>query len=152
MRKLILSIFPQFLEGSPPMSPPSGDYSKSCSNLTRYILSKMKENFKKHKNVKTTKQFAEKIKKVWTGVLEENFVLSLINRPEIEVKYDIDNRMSNWKVQMESYMEDILQEFCGVIEADFKRKDSNLDALLTTLQEELEVNSHTANHKEVKNF
>ena len=127
MRKLILSIFPQLLEGSPPVSPPSGDYSKSCSNLTRYILSKMKENFKKHKNVKTTKQFAEKIKKVWTGVLEENFVLSLINRPEIEVKYNIDNRMSNWKVQMESYMEDILQEFCGVIEADFKKKTQILN-------------------------
>ena len=87
----------------------------------------MKENFKKHKNVKTTKQFAEKIKKVWTGVLEENFVLSLINRPEIEVKYNIDNRMSNWKVQMESYMEDILQEFCGVIEADFKKKTQILN-------------------------
>ena len=127
MRKLILSIFPQLLEGSPPVSPPSGDYSKSCSNLTRCILSKMKENFKKHKNVKTTKQFAEKIKKVWTGVLEENFVLSLINRPEIEVKYNIDNRMSNWKVQMESYMEDILQEFCGVIEADFKKKTQILN-------------------------
>lgn len=49
-------------------------------------------------------------------------------------------------------MEDILQEFCGVIEADFKIKDSNPDDLLTTLQEELEVNSHTANHKHVKNF
>ena len=54
--------FPQLLEGSPPMPPPSGDYSRSCSSLTRYILRKMKENFKKHKNVKTIKQFAEKIK------------------------------------------------------------------------------------------
>ena len=45
--------FPPMHEGSPPMSPPSGDYSKSCSNLTRYILSKMKANFEKYSNAQT---------------------------------------------------------------------------------------------------
>ena len=51
-------------------------------------------------------------------------MLSLINSAEIQVKYDIDNQMSNFKVKMESYMEDILEKFCGEIEADFKAKTS----------------------------
>ena len=71
--------FPHLFEGSPPNSPPSGDYSESCSNLTRYILCKMKANFEKYNNAQTLQEFAEKIKVVWNGVLEENFVLSLIN-------------------------------------------------------------------------
>ena len=47
---------------------------------------------------------------IWNGVLEENFLLSLINSAEIQVKYDEDNSMSNWKVAMESYMEVVLEE------------------------------------------
>ena len=143
--------FPQLFEGSPPMSPPSGDYSKACSNLTMYLLSKMRTNFEKHKYAQTLQAIAEKIKVVWNGVLEENFVLSLINSAEIQVKYDIDNHMSNWKVKMESYMEDILENSCCAIEADFKAKDPS-PGLLTTLKDELEVNSHATNNEQVENF
>ena len=143
--------FPQLLEGSPPMSPPSGDYSESCSNLTTYILSKMKANFEKYNNAQTLQEFAEKIKAVWNGVLEENFVLSLINSAEIQVKYDIDNQMSNWKVKMESYMEDILEKFRGEIEADFKAKDLT-PGLLRAKKEQLEVESHATSTEQMKNF
>ena len=143
--------FPQLLEGSPPMSPPSGDYSVSCLNLTSYILSKMKTNFEKYNNAQTLQEFAEKIKVAWNGVLEENFVLSLINSAEIQVKYDIDNQMSNWKVKMESYMEDILENFCGEIEADFKAKDLT-PGLLRTKKEQLEVESHATSTEQMKNF
>ena len=62
--------FPQFLEGSPPMSPPSRDYSESCSNLTSYIITKMQENFEKYKKAHTFQELAEKIELVWKGVLE----------------------------------------------------------------------------------
>ena len=54
--------FPQLLEGSSPMSPPSGDYSESCSNLTRYVLRKMKANFEKYNNAQTLQEFAEIVK------------------------------------------------------------------------------------------
>ena len=74
--------FPALLQGSP-MYPPSDNYGESCSNLTRYILSKMKRNFEKYNNAQTLQEFAEKIKVVWNGVLEENFVLSLRNSWEI---------------------------------------------------------------------
>ena len=114
--------FPQLLEGSPPMSPPSRDYSESCSNLTSYIITKMQENFEKYKKSHTFQEFAEKVELVWKGVLEENFVLSLINIAEIQVKYDIDNQMNHWKLAMESYMENILERFCGEIKANFKAK------------------------------
>ena len=60
---------------------------------------------------------------MWKGILEENFVLSFSNNVRIEVQYNIDNQMSNWRVKMESYMEDILEKFCGDIKADFKAKD-----------------------------
>ena len=143
--------FPQLFEGSPPMSPPSADYSKACSNLTIYLLSKMKTNFEKYKNAQTLERIAEKIKLVWNGVLEENFVLSLINSAEIQVKYDIDNHMSNWKVNMESYMEDILENFCRAIEADFKAKNPN-PCLLEKLKDELEVESYATNIEQVGNF
>ena len=82
------------------MSPPSGNYSEACSNLTNCILDKMQENFERFNNAQTLQEFAEKIKLVWNGVLEENFVLSLINSAEIQVKYDIENQMSNWKVKI----------------------------------------------------
>ena len=143
--------FPQLLEGSPPMSPPNGDYSKSCSNLTRYILSKMKTNFENYNHAQTLPEFAEKIKFVWNGVLEENFVLSLNNTAEIQVKYDIDNQMSNWKVKMESYMEDIFENFCGEIEADFKAKKQT-PGLLSNKKMQLEVESHTANNEQMEDF
>ena len=143
--------FPQLLEGSPPMSPPNGNYSKSCSNLTRYILSKMKINFEKFNNAQSLLEFAEKIKAVWNAVLDENFVLSLINGAEIQVKYDIDDQMSNWKVKMESYMEDILEIFCREIEADFKAKEI-IQEFLRTKKELLEVNSHVINNEQMKNF
>ena len=77
------------------MSPPSSNYSEACSNLSNYILDKMQENFERFNNAQTLQEFAEKTKLVWNGVLEENFVLILINSAEIQVKYDIDNQMSN---------------------------------------------------------
>ena len=60
--KNVIFHFPQLFEGSSPVSPPSGDYSESCSNLTSYNLSKIKENFKKYNNVQTLQKLAEKNK------------------------------------------------------------------------------------------
>ena len=143
--------FPQLLEGAPPMSPPSGNYSEACSDLTSYVLNKMQENFESFNNAQTLQEFAEKIKLVWNGVLEENFVLSLINSAEIQVKYDIDNQMSNWKVKMESYMEGVLEKFCKEVEADFKAKEPNTN-LLRIKQEQIEMESHDINNEEKKSF
>ena len=143
--------FPQLLEGAPPMSPPSGNYSEACSDLTNYVLNKMQENFERFNNAQTLQEFAEKIKLVWNGVLEENFVLSLINSAEIQVKYDIDNQMSNWKVKMESYMEGVLEKFCKEVEADFKAREPNTN-LLKIKQEQIEMESHAINNEEKKSF
>ena len=143
--------FPQLLEGAPPMSPPSGNYSEACSDLTNYVLNKMQENFERFNNAQTLQEFAEKIKLVWNGVLEENFVLSLINSAEIQVKYDIDNQMSNWKVKMESYLEGVLEKFCKEVEADFKAKEPNTN-LLKIKQEQIEIESHVINNEEKKSF
>ena len=143
--------FLQLFEGAPPMSPPSSNYSEACSNLTNYILDKMQENFERFNNAQTLQEFAEKIKLVWNGVLEENFVLSLINSAEIQVKYDIDNQMSNWKVKIESYMEGILEKFCKEVMAHFKAKEPT-ENLLRIKQEQLEMQSHTINNEQRKNF
>ena len=56
---------------------------------------------------KRCKNLQKKIKDVWNRLLEENFVPRLINNAEIQVKYDVDNQMSNWKMKVGSYMEDI---------------------------------------------
>ena len=63
------------------------------------------------------------MKVVLQGVLGENFVLSLINSMEIQVKYNIDNEMCNWKAKMESDLGDILENFFSEIKANFKGKD-----------------------------
>ena len=143
--------FPQLFEGAPPMSPPSGDYSVACSNLTNYILDKMQEIFERFNNAQTLQEFAGKVKLVWNGVLEENFVLSLINSAEIQVKYDIDNQMSNWKVKMESYMDGVLEKFCKEVGADFKAKEATTN-LLRLKQEQIEIESHTINNEQRKIF
>ena len=143
--------FPQLFEGAPPMSPPSSYYSEACSSLTDYILDKMQENFEKFSNAQTLQEFAEKIKLVWNGVIEENFVLSLINSAEIQVKYDIDNQMSHWKVKLESYMEGVLEKFCREVMADFKAKTATAN-LLRIKQEQLEIQSHTINNEQRKSF
>ena len=136
--------FPQLLEGSPPMSPPSGDYSESCSNLTSYIVTKMQDNFVKYKKAQTFQEFAAKVQLIWKGVLDENFVLSLINSAEILVRYDIDNQMNHWKLTMENYMENYLESFCGEIKANFKAKESSPD-ILRKKREQLEKESHATN-------
>ena len=143
--------FPQLFEGAPPMSPPSGNYSEACSNLTNYILDKMQEKFEIFNNAQTLQQFAERIKLVWNGVLEENFVLSLINSAEIQVKYYIENQMSNWKVKMESYMECVLENFSKEVGADFKAK-KRTENLLKIKQEQLQIESHVINSEQEKNF
>ena len=143
--------FPQLSEGSPPMSPPNSNYSGTCSNLTNYIFDKMQENFERFNNAQTLQEFAEKIKLNWNGVLEENFVLSLINSAEVQVKYDIDNQMSHWKVKMESYMEGVLEKFCKEVMADFKAKKPATN-LLTLKQEQLEMQSQTINNEQRKSF
>ena len=121
--------FPQLFEGAPPMSPPNGKYSKSCSDLTEHIFNKMKENFERVNNPQTLRGFAEKVKLVWKGVLEENFVLSLRNSTEIQVKYDVDNLQSKWKVEMESSMENVLEKLSREVEADFKANQTTPDLL-----------------------
>ena len=134
--------FPQLFEGAPPMSPPSRKYSKSCSDLTEHILNKMKENFERIKNPQTLRSFAEKVKLVWKGVLEENFVLSLTNSTEIQVKYDVDNLQSKWKVEMESSMENVLEKLLREVEADFKAKQTTQDLLKKKIEElKTELNS-----------
>ena len=143
--------FPNLLEESPPMSPPSGGYSKACSDLTTYLLFKMEKKFEKDKKAQTFETIAERIKRVWNGVLQENFVLSLINCAEIQVKYDIDNYMSNWKVKMESHMEDVLEDFYRAIEADFKAKNPT-PGLLAELKVDLEVKSHAINNEQKEDF
>ena len=52
---------------------------------------------------------------------------------------------------MESYMEDILEKFCGEIEADFKAKDVT-PGLLRTKIEQLEVESRAASTEQEKKF
>ena len=42
---------------------------------------------------------------------------------EIQVKYNIDNEMCNWKAKMESDLGDILENFFSEIKANFKGKD-----------------------------
>ena len=143
--------FPQLFEGAPPMSPPSGNYSGVCSSLTSYILDKMEENFKRFNSTQTLQEFGEKVKLVWNGVLEENFVLSLINSTEIQVKYDIENQMSNWKVKIENYMECILEKFSKEVAANFKAKKPTPN-LLTIKQQQLETESHAINSEQRKNF
>ena len=99
---------------------------------------------------KRCKNLQKKIKAVWKGMLKENFVLSHSNSAENQVKYDIDNQMSNWKFKMECYMGDILGKFCGEIEADFKAKDLT-PGILRAKKEQLEVESHATSTEQMKN-
>ena len=143
--------FPQLFEGAPPMSPPSGNYSKSCSDLTSHILNKMKEKFERINNLQTLGDFAEKVKLVWKGVLKENFVLSLRNSTEIQVKYDADNLQSKWKVEMESSMENILEKLSREVEADFKAKQTTQD-LLKKRKEKLKTELNSAHNERKERF
>ena len=143
--------FPPFLEGGAPMSPPSGDYSLSCLNLRSYILNKMEKQGRRLNHLQTFRSFAKKVEIIWNGVLEENFVLSLRNSAEIKVKYDVDNCMSSWKVAMESYMEVVLEELSGEVEAEFKAKEPSID-LLSTINTRLNTESYFSYNKQKKEF
>ena len=143
--------FPQFLEGHPSMSLPSGKYSQSCFDLTSHILNKMEAHFKQFNDLQTLTSFAKKVKLVWNGVLEENFVLSLINSAEIQVKYDLDNCKSNWKVKMESYMEDVVEKLSGTIEADFKAKEPTHN-LLSRIKDRIRTESLSINDTQKEIF
>ena len=127
--------FTQLLEGAQCMSPPSQGYSSCCSSMVSYVLSKMHGNFKKTKITQTFIQFSEKVERVWDGVLQENFVFSFINSAEIQVKYKIDDFLSIWRWNVESFAEDSVEEVSREIQAHFKSKDPQVNFLSSKLQD-----------------
>lgn len=125
--------FPQLLEGAHQMSPPSQGYSYCCSSMVSYILSKMLDNFKKNKITQNFTEFSEKFERIWNGVLQENFVFSLINSAEIQVKYKIDRFLSIWKGNISNLAEDCIEEYSKEIQAHFKSKHPKADFLTLKL-------------------
>ena len=109
----------------------------------------MEENFVKYKKSETFQEFAEKVEIIWKRVLEENFVLSLINSAEIQVKYDMDNQTNSCKLVMESDMEKILEVFFGEIKANFKAKEPSLDIFMEK-STQLEIESLTAKNEQTQ--
>lgn len=125
--------FPQLLEGAHQMSPPSQGYSYCCSSMVSYILSKMLDNFKKNKITQNFTEFSEKFERIWNGVLQENFVFSLINSAEIQVKYKIDRFLSIWKGNISNLAEDCIEKYSKEIQAHFKSKHPKADFLTLKL-------------------
>lgn len=125
--------FPQLLEGAHQMSPPSQGYSYCCSSMVSYILSKMLDNFKKNKITQNFTEFSEKFERIWNGVLQENFVFSLINSAEIQVNYKIDRFLSIWKGNISNLAEDCIEEYSKEIQAHFKSKHPKADFLTLKL-------------------
>ncbi|XP_065643332.1 interferon-induced very large GTPase 1-like [Hydra vulgaris] len=98
--------FPQLMEGSGSMAPPSEFYSEACSELRDHILTKILSSKTKSKSLE---DFCNKIELVWNGILEENFVLSLNNNAEIQVKYEIENEISIWRSKLECSLNENLE-------------------------------------------
>uniref|UniRef100_A0A8C2PQV7 VLIG-type G domain-containing protein n=1 Tax=Cyprinus carpio TaxID=7962 RepID=A0A8C2PQV7_CYPCA len=76
--------FAQLWEGSPPMAPPNPDYSRNIQELKDTILSKASKS-----NGITL--FKKRINDLWNALLNENFVFSFKNTPEIGIQWYTEN-------------------------------------------------------------
>ena len=111
--------FPQFLDSSSSMAPMSSEYISACENLKKFIS---KEFLEKNTITQTFDDFTNKLQLVWNGVLEENFVLSLLNSAEIQIKHEVDNEMSDWKSTIEKHLNSATDVYCNEISGFFKNK------------------------------
>ena len=59
--------------------------------------------------------------------------------------------MNHWKLTMESYMENILESFCGEIKANFKAKVPS-SGILMGQRKQLEIESNATNNEQKEQF
>ena len=111
--------FPQFLDSSSSITPMSSEYISACETLKKFIS---KEFLEKNTMIQTFDDFTNRLQLIWNGVLEKNFVLSLLNSAEIQIKHEVDNEMSDWKSNIEKHLSSCTDVYCNEISAFFKNK------------------------------
>ncbi|XP_047130372.1 interferon-induced very large GTPase 1 [Hydra vulgaris] len=125
--------FPQFLDSSSAMATMSSEYVSACKNLKEFIIEKF---LLKNKVTQTFDDFSKKLQLIWSGVIEENFVLSLLNSAEVQIKHEVDSELSDWKSNMEKHLNSCTEIYCNEISAFFKNKQNK--------NEKLEFDDNTA--------
>ncbi|XP_065642867.1 interferon-induced very large GTPase 1-like [Hydra vulgaris] len=125
--------FPQFLDSSSTMASMSSEYISACKNLKEFIIEKF---LLQNKVAQTFDDFSKKFQLIWSGVIEENFVLSLLNSAEVQIKYEVDTELSDWKSNMEKHLSSCTEVYCNEISAFFKNKQNE--------NEKLEFNENAA--------
>ncbi|XP_073691488.1 interferon-induced very large GTPase 1-like [Garra rufa] len=91
--------FAQLWEGSPPMAPPNPKYCENIQELKETIMS---HAFKSHGMMLT--QFKDSIKGLWEALLDERFVFSFRNSPEISAYRKLETQYSKWSWSLCSAM------------------------------------------------
>nr|XP_055050553.1 interferon-induced very large GTPase 1-like [Misgurnus anguillicaudatus] len=97
--------FAQLWEGSPPMVPPNPRYSENVQELKTAILSHASES-----NGVTLAQFRDRIGDLWNALLNENFLFSSKNTPEIAVYRALEEKCAKWTWSLRSAMLEIEDE------------------------------------------
>lgn len=105
--------FPSLLEGSPPMSPPDFWYSQAACRLRDYILKVLEEK----NDAVTIPEFSTKLGEIWFRVLQENYVLSLRHKAELEVRHEIEQKRSEWKLYIFSKMNGEVEKYRKMMQA-----------------------------------
>uniref|UniRef100_A0A669CM73 Interferon-induced very large GTPase 1-like n=1 Tax=Oreochromis niloticus TaxID=8128 RepID=A0A669CM73_ORENI len=101
----------QLWEGSPPMAPPNPGYSESIQEVKNTILSKASQAAGI-----TLTQFKNKIRDLWSALLNENFVFSFKNTLEIAAYRKLESQYGKWTWDLRSNMLTIENQLYNRIE------------------------------------
>ncbi|XP_061566939.1 interferon-induced very large GTPase 1-like [Cololabis saira] len=91
--------FAQLWKGSPPMAPVNPDYSESVQELKNFILSKASASAGI-----TLSHFRNKVKDLWTALMNEHFVFSFKNAQEIAAYRRLEVQYGNWTWDLRTEM------------------------------------------------
>ncbi|XP_068115981.1 interferon-induced very large GTPase 1-like [Hyperolius riggenbachi] len=86
--------FDQLWKGDPPMAPPNPCYSQNVQKLRQVILDSGKQE--EMQNCLCISTFKARLNDLWNALLNENFVFSFKNSPEIAIYNKLEAKYSQW--------------------------------------------------------
>ncbi|XP_051742727.1 interferon-induced very large GTPase 1-like isoform X2 [Ctenopharyngodon idella] len=127
--------FAQLWEGSPPMAPPNPNYCENIQHLKETIMYHASKS-----QGMMLKDFKDRIKDLWEGLLNERFVFTFRNSLEISAYRKLETEYSKWSWSLHSAMMETQNKLHNKIEnkAIHEVEETDLQRELKETREEVE--------------
>ncbi|XP_068201074.1 interferon-induced very large GTPase 1-like [Palaemon carinicauda] len=126
---------PDLWKGDPPMASANPSYSENVKQIKQILLTSVMLNRPLHH---TISQFCSRLKDIWDGVLEQNFVFSFRNSLEI----DAYNALESEQADISWMLKSAEMEWFGGKRNLIENRENELDELRLTLTTKFRVHLH----------